>query len=220
MAREIVRVIVGPVQCNCYVVSDTVSKQAYLIDPGAETRDLMVYLNKMKFALQGILITHAHVDHVGGIEMVLASYQAPVYYHAEDMPLYLSLALQAESMGFGLEELGARQPTVGEPTLRDNREFSFSSGNVRVLHTPGHTPGSVCFHAEGDEPVVFSGDTLFEGSIGRTDLWGGSFPQIMTSIRKRLLTLPDDVRVLPGHGEFTSIGRERTTNPFIRGYSN
>ncbi|HSP06759.1 MAG TPA: MBL fold metallo-hydrolase, partial [Acidobacteriota bacterium] len=105
MAREIVRVVVGPIQCNCYIVSDTVSKQAYLIDPGAETRDLMVYLRTQKLELQGILITHGHIDHVGGIEMVLASFQAPVYYHAADMPLYVNLAVQAESVGFTLENL-------------------------------------------------------------------------------------------------------------------
>ncbi|HSP06676.1 MAG TPA: MBL fold metallo-hydrolase, partial [Acidobacteriota bacterium] len=129
------------------------------------------------------------------------------------------LAVQAESFGFTLENLQARQPVAGEATLQDNREFAFAAGIVRVLHTPGHTPGSVCFHTEGEEPVVFSGDTLFAGSIGRTDLWGGSFPQIMTSIRTRLLKLPDTVRVLPGHGDFTTIGNERTTNPFIRGYA-
>ena len=215
MALEIMRVVVGPVQCNCYIVSDTVTKKAYLIDPGAETRDLMVYLYSENLELEGILITHGHLDHVGGIEMVLGTYQAPVYYHAGDMPLYLSLALQAESFGFDLEELQARQPKAGEPSLEDNRVFSFDAGMVRVLHTPGHTPGSVCFYAEGEAPVLFSGDTLFEGSIGRTDLWGGSFPQIMESIKTRLMTLPDNVRVLPGHGEFTTIGRERSKNPFI-----
>ncbi|HSP07555.1 MAG TPA: MBL fold metallo-hydrolase [Acidobacteriota bacterium] len=219
MAREIVRVIVGPIQCNCYIVSDAVSRQAYLIDPGAETRDLMVYLRNSKLELQGILITHGHLDHVGGIEMVLATYQAPVYYHAADMPLYLHLDVQAESMGFQLKDLEARQPAVGEPTLQEHREFDFSAGKVQVLHTPGHTPGSVCFYSEGEESIVFSGDTLFAGSIGRTDLWGGSFPQIMDSIRTRLLKLPDHVRVLPGHGDFTTIGNERTTNPFIRGYA-
>lgn len=216
MAREIVRVVVGPVQCNCYIVSDTITKQAYLIDPGAETRDLMVYLMSANLELQGILITHAHLDHVGGIEMVLGSYQAPVFYHADDMPLYFSLEAQAESFGFRLADLQARQPKAGDPSLRDNLEFSFDAGVVRVLHTPGHTPGSVCFQAEGDDSsVVFTGDTLFEGSIGRTDLWGGSFPQIMESIKGRLMTLPDKVRVLPGHGEFTTIGRERKENPFL-----
>ena len=119
MAREIVRVVVGPVQCNCYIVSDTITKQAYLIDPGAETHELMEYLMSANLELQGILITHAHLDHVGGIEMVLASYQAPVYYHAGYMMLYVSLAAQAESFGFDLKELQARQPKTGDPSLED-----------------------------------------------------------------------------------------------------
>ena len=215
MSREIARVIVGPIQCNCYIVSDTVSKKAFLIDPGAESKELMAHLDKMKFDLQGILITHAHLDHVGGIEMVLGSYPAPVYYNAGDAMLYNSLAIQAESFGYRLEDLQARQPETGEASLEHNREFDFAAGKVRVIHTPGHTPGSVCFHSEGDEPIVFTGDTLFEGSIGRTDLWGGSFPQIIDSIKTRLLALPDNVAVLPGHGEFTSIGRERKENPFL-----
>lgn len=218
MSREIERVVVGPIQCNCFIVSDTVWKKAFLVDPGAESRDLMAYLEGRKLDLEGILVTHAHLDHVGGIEMVHASYPCPVYYHPGDLPLYNNLKMQAESFGYSMEELMVRQPSVGDPSLQDDLELSFVAGGVQVLHTPGHTPGSVCFHAGGDEPAVFSGDTLFEGSIGRTDLWGGSFPQIMESIKERLMTLPDHVQVLPGHGEFTTIGRERTENPFILRY--
>lgn len=218
MSREIVRVVVGPIQCNCYIVTDKVSKKAYLIDPGAESRELLTFLEKMKVELEGVLITHAHLDHVGGIEMVNERFPAPVYYHAGDTPLFTHLDTQAESFGYQLSQLQARQPTVGDPSLRDGEDFLFAAGGVKVIHTPGHTPGSVCFYAEGPENVVFTGDTLFEGSIGRTDLWGGSFDQIMESIKTRLLTLPDEVKVLPGHGEFTSIARERAENPFLLRY--
>lgn len=216
MSREITRVVVGPIQCNCYIISDPVNKKAYLIDPGAESQELLAYLEKMKLELEAVLITHAHLDHVGGIEMLYEKFPSPVYYHAGDIPLYTHLDVQAESFGWQLSQLEARQPTIGDPSLRDGEDHIFATGAVKVLHTPGHTPGSVCFLADGAEKIVFTGDTLFQGSIGRTDLWGGSFPQIIDSIKERLLTLADDVKVMPGHGDHTSIGQERAENPFLR----
>jgi glyoxylase-like metal-dependent hydrolase (beta-lactamase superfamily II) len=124
--------------------------------------------------------------------------------------------MQAELFGFNLRQLQASQPKVGEPTLEHNQKFPLGSGSLNIIHTPGHTPGSVCFHAQGDQSVLFTGDTLFEGSIGRTDLWGGSFEQIIDSIQNRLMTLDDRLQVLPGHGESTTIGEERLNNPFLR----
>jgi hydroxyacylglutathione hydrolase len=126
------------------------------------------------------------------------------------------LKMQAALFGVTPAQLMASQPRVGEGSLRQDQEFPFERGIVRVLHTPGHTPGSVCFHASGDESLVFTGDTLFAGSIGRTDLWGGDYDQIIDSIHGRLLVLEDSVQVLPGHGPETTIGEERRSNPFLR----
>jgi hydroxyacylglutathione hydrolase len=201
--------VVGPIQCNCYILSEATSGKAYLIDPGAESSELMSFLSRKKLDLQAILITHAHIDHVGGIESVYAKFPAPVFYHPEDKFLYENIAMQAQLFGATPMQLQATQPKVGNETLRHGREF----GAVRVIHTPGHTPGSVCFHAED---LLITGDTLFAGSIGRTDLWGGNYEQIIESIKTRLLTLDDSVDVFPGHGDPTTIGEERLTNPFLK----
>jgi glyoxylase-like metal-dependent hydrolase (beta-lactamase superfamily II) len=215
MSWEINCVVVGPIQCNCYIISDNLSNKAYLIDPGAESQDLLKYLQKRRFDLQAILITHAHLDHVGGIEMVHAEFPSHVYYHEGDKPLYENLQMQASLFGFTLKTLESTQPKVGESSLQHDQQFEFSTGFIRVIHTPGHTPGSVCFHLTGERATIFSGDTLFEGSIGRTDLWGGSFEEIIHSIKNRLLTLEDNLLVLPGHGPSTMIGDERRHNPFL-----
>jgi len=216
MGWKIDRVVVGPIQCNCYLISDPVSGQVYLIDPGAESKELIAFLQKKKLALQAVLITHAHIDHVGGIEMLHREFPAPVYYHAGDQFLYENIQMQAQLFGVTPADLQAQQPKTGEASLKDNQTFPFQTGGIRVVHTPGHTPGSVCFYAMGDEAALFTGDTLFEGSIGRTDLWGGSFEQIIQSIKERLFTLQDSVQVLPGHGDATTIGRERKLNPFFQ----
>jgi hydroxyacylglutathione hydrolase len=209
-------VVVGPIQCNCYILSDETSGKAYLIDPGAESNELIAYLQKKKFELQAILITHAHVDHIGGIESIHAEFPAPVYYHSGDQFLYENIEMQTRLFGATPAQLMSTQPKVGEGSLQPGQEFPFQQGKLRVIHTPGHTPGSVCFHADCDEQLVFTGDTLFAGSIGRTDLWGGNYDQIIESIRARLLVLHDDVMVLPGHGPETTIGEERQMNPFLR----
>jgi len=212
MSWKVESAVVGPIQCNCYILTETNLGKTYLIDPGAESQELMLFLQKKKLNLQAILITHAHIDHVGGIESVYAQFPAPVYYHAGDQFLYENLALQAQLFGATPRQLQATQPKVGDPSLRQDQQI----GNIRVIHTPGHTPGSVCFHAKGEQPILFTGDTLFAGSIGRTDLWGGDYDQIIESIRTRLLPLEDSVDVFPGHGDPTTIGEERTSNPFLK----
>jgi hydroxyacylglutathione hydrolase len=216
MSWEIDCVVVGPIQCNCYIISDSVTKQAYIIDPGAESKELLSYLEKKHFDLKALLITHAHVDHVGGIQIINSSFTVPAYYHVGDQPLYKNLQMQADFFGLSLSQLQASQPTVGEPTLEHNQKFSFGSGSLNVIHTPGHTPGSCCFYAQGEQSLLFTGDTLFEGSIGRTDLWGGSYEQIIDSIQSRLMTLDERLPVLPGHGDPTTIGEERLNNPFLK----
>jgi hydroxyacylglutathione hydrolase len=212
MSWKVECAVVGPIQCNCYILTEGNSGKAFLIDPGAESQELMNFLQKKKFELQAILITHAHIDHIGGIETIHAKFPAPVLYHAGDQFLYEDLAMQAKLFGVTPEHLQARQPRVGDPTLHNDQEID----NIRIIHTPGHTPGSVCFHANGEAPILFSGDTLFAGSIGRTDLWGGDYDQILESIRTRLLILDDSIDVFPGHGEPTTIGEERNSNPFLK----
>jgi hydroxyacylglutathione hydrolase len=216
MGWKIDVVVVGPIQCNCYILSDEKSRKAYLIDPGAESKELLEYLKKKNLLLQAVLITHAHIDHIGGIEDLQSFSKAPVYYHAGDKFLYENVVVQAEHFGVTPTKLMATQPTVGEGSLRDNQEFAFVKGSVTAIHTPGHTPGSTCFLAAGEESLLFSGDTLFAGSIGRTDLWGGNFEQIMDSIHTKLMVLDDSVMVLPGHGPDSTIGDERDSNPFLR----
>jgi hydroxyacylglutathione hydrolase len=220
MSWKIEHVVVGPIQCNCYILSEPVSKKAYIIDPGAESADLLKFLQNRNFDLQAILITHAHIDHVGGIQMLYDEFSVPVYYHNADEMLYTNLKMQAAAFGFSPVDLQARQPVAGDGTLHDNAVFGTEDFRIAVLHTPGHTPGSVCFHAGGPKgETVFTGDTLFQGSIGRTDLWGGSFELIIQSIRSRLMVLDDHAHVFPGHGPATTIGEERKTNPFLLQYS-
>lgn len=216
MTWKIDNVVVGPIQCNCYILSESVSGKAYVIDPGAESKELISFLQKKKINLQAVLITHAHIDHVGGIEMLNREIPAPVYYHSGDQFLYENVAMQAQLFGVAPRDLQAEQPRVGDSALQDRQTFALDEGEIRVIHTPGHTPGSSCFHAIGEVTALFTGDTLFQGSIGRTDLWGGSFEQIMESIKFKLLSLDDRVPVFPGHGESTTIGDERRQNPFLR----
>lgn len=216
MTWKIDSVVVGPIQCNCYILSESVSGKAYVIDPGAESKELLSFLQKKKINLQAVLITHAHIDHVGGIEMLNREIPAPVYYHTGDRFLYENIAMQAQLFGVAPRDLQAEQPRVGDSTLQDRQRFALDQGEIHVIHTPGHTPGSSCFHAIGESTAVFTGDTLFQGSIGRTDLWGGSFEQIMESIKTKLLSLDDRVPVFPGHGESTTIGEERRQNPFLQ----
>lgn len=216
MTWKIESVVVGPIQCNCYILSESISGKAYVIDPGAESKELLSFLLKKKINLQAVLITHAHIDHVGGIEMLIREIPAPVYYHSGDRFLYENVAMQAQLFGVAPRDLQAEQPRVGDSTLQDRQTFALNEGEIRVITTPGHTPGSSCFHAIGEITALFTGDTLFQGSIGRTDLWGGSFEQIIESIKFKLLSLDDRVPVFPGHGESTTIGDERRQNPFLR----
>jgi glyoxylase-like metal-dependent hydrolase (beta-lactamase superfamily II) len=159
-----------------------------------------------------IIATHAHIDHVGGIEKLKRATGAAVLMHEADLPLYQNLALQAAW-------LGVRPPEAVEVDqfLKDGDAVNWGPHSLEVLHTPGHSPGSLCLHLPGAERRIFSGDTLFQSSIGRTDLWGGSFDQILRSIKNTLLPFPDATPVFPGHGPATTIGEERETNPFLQG---
>jgi glyoxylase-like metal-dependent hydrolase (beta-lactamase superfamily II) len=264
---------VGMLQCNCSIIGDPVSREALVIDPGDEVNRILDLLGRHKLTVKAIVSTHAHIDHVGGLSKLHQYTGAPVLMHRDDLPLYQAMEMQASF-------LGVHPPEIIEidQLLKEGDSLRWGSFEAQVIHTPGHTPGSVSLFlphdagkvalaagskkitvkneageeiaiadlfkqnvpqhtVEGDEdgsnsgplvlhdeaeeivkpaPQLFSGDTLFAGSIGRTDLWGGSLDQIMSSLRTKLMGLPDETIVHPGHGPVTTIGNERHLNPFLR----
>jgi len=210
MIHEIIPV--GMLACNCSIVGDEATGEAVVIDPGDDVERVQEILARRKLQPRYIVVTHAHIDHVGGIEKLKKATGAPVLMHQSDLPLYQNLAIQAAW-------LGVRPPGTVEVDqfLRQGDRLRWGGLELEVLHTPGHSPGSVSLHMPGEHARIFSGDTLFQASIGRTDLWGGSFDQILRSIHETLLRFPDETPVFPGHGPATTIGYERETNPFLQG---
>jgi len=201
---------VGMLLCNCVILGDEATKRAIVIDPGDEVDKIGALLEKHGLSVTAIVATHGHIDHVGGIAVLKALTGAPAMLHEGDAPMYENVALQAQWLGVPTPET-----TQIDKYLTDRQHIEFGKHKLEVRHTPGHSPGSVSFVAPHDVPIIFAGDTLFAGSIGRTDLWGGSFDEIIRSIKGTLLPMPDDSVVLPGHGPRTTIGVERTTNPFL-----
>lgn len=211
---------VGWLQCNCSVVGDAGTREAIVIDPGDEVERILEVIARHDLKVRAILNTHAHIDHVGGLRKLHEATSAPVLMHEADLELYRHLDIQAAWIGMPPPE----QVQV-DGFLREGDAVRWGACEARVMHTAGHTPGSVCIYLPGTAGAqqapgagkLFAGDTLFAGSIGRTDLWGGSFEEIMRSIHTRLLALPDESVVYPGHGPATTIGAERESNPFLRG---
>jgi glyoxylase-like metal-dependent hydrolase (beta-lactamase superfamily II) len=203
---------VGILQCNCSVVGDEASGEAVVIDPGDDIEQVQHILAKHHLTTKYIVATHAHIDHVGGIQKLQQATGAAVLLHEKDLPLYQNLEMQAAWVGMPV-------PGVVEVDqfLQEGAVLRWGSLALEVLHTPGHSPGSLCLHLPGNHQRIFSGDTLFQGSIGRTDLWGGSYRQILSSIKNTLLNFPDQTPVFPGHGAPTTIGEERERNPSLQG---
>ena len=210
---------VGLLQCNCSIIGDPVTREALVLDPGDEVHRIMDLLGRHKLSVKAIVSTHAHIDHVGGLKKLHDYTGAPVLMHRDDVPLYQAMDIQA---GF----LGIEPPPITEvhQFLREGDTLQWGSLQAQVIHTPGHSPGSSCLFLPAGagqvtlpQPVLFAGDTLFAGSIGRTDLWGGSMEKIMDSLVTKLLALPDETIVHPGHGLSTTIGYERQSNPFLAG---
>ena len=218
---------VGLLQCNCSILGDAAAREAIVVDPGDDTERILELLRRHDLKVRTILSTHTHIDHVGGLAQLHRATGAPVLIHEADLDLYRHLDQQAQWLG-----VPPPAKTKISDFVREGDVVRWGAFAAGILHTPGHTPGSISLFVDADrdrsgdqlnlgQPAhgsgrLLAGDTLFRGSIGRTDLWGGSFPQILDSIVGKLLTLPDDVVVYPGHGEITTIGFERANNPFLR----
>lgn len=251
---------VGMLQCNCSIIGDPATREALVVDPGDEVTRILDLIGRHRLTVKAIVSTHAHIDHVGGLSKLHRYTGAPVLMHRDDLPLYQAMDMQASFLGVLPPDL-----TEIDQLLKEGDVLRWGSFEAQVIHTPGHTPGSVSLYlpheagkvsladksaqakaapdaenaddagesedsrdaAESEDqgesdkagipvPQLFCGDTLFAGSIGRTDLWGGSFEEIMDSLRGKLMQLPDETIVHPGHGPVTTIGRERELNPFLQ----
>ena len=246
---------VGMLQCNCCIIGDPATREALVVDPGDEVTRILDLIGRHRLIVKAIVSTHAHIDHVGGLSKLHQYTGAPVLMHRDDLPLYQAMDMQAAFLGVHPPDL-----TEVDQLLKEGDVLRWGAFEAQVIHTPGHTPGSVSLYLPHDTgrvavtdvstetpvpddngekmevfeegeivavpaeankikilaPQLFSGDTLFAGSIGRTDLWGGSMEQIMDSLRTKLMHLPDDTIVHPGHGPVTTIGNERHLNPFLQ----
>ncbi len=248
---------VGMLQCNCSILGDPETRDAIVVDPGDEVERILEILREHQLNVRAIVSTHTHIDHVGGLALLHAATKAPVLIHEADLELYRHLDMQAQFLGMRTPE-----SMRIEDFVKEGDSVRWGGYAARVIHTPGHTPGSISLLVENGQPSeqarvgsceadnqrrlrrrricrricadacrrncavaregalaprgLLAGDTLFQGSIGRTDLWGGSMKDILNSIREKLLALPDETLVIPGHGENTTIGEERAENPYLR----
>jgi hydroxyacylglutathione hydrolase len=200
---------VGPLQCNCSVIGDETTREGMVIDPGDDIEDVLNLIEKHLLKIKQIVVTHAHIDHVGGAMKLRAATGAPILLNQNDYALLKMLDVQAAWIGMKDPGKVAIDHSVGQAdTLRAG------SLAANVIHTPGHSEGSVCLYFPAESKLI-AGDTLFAGSIGRTDLPGGSMEKIIRSLREKVMALPDDTLVVPGHGPLTTIGEERESNPFL-----
>lgn len=201
---------VGPLQCNCSVIGDEATHEAMVIDPGDDIDDVLALVKKHNLQVKQIVITHAHIDHVGGAMKLRAATGAPILLNQNDQALLKLIDMQAQWVGM-------RSPGKVQIDASVGQADKLTAGvlNAAVLHTPGHTEGSICIYFPAEKKLI-AGDTLFAGSIGRTDLPGGSFEKIIQSLHGTVLALPDETVVVPGHGPLTTIGEERESNPFLK----
>ena len=212
MIHEVI--VVGPLQCNCSVLGDEETREAIIIDPGDEVERILAVLKKHRLTAKTIINTHAHFDHVGNCCELKEATGAEIWLHKADLAMYETAPRQAALFAmYGVRPI--RLMPVDQP-VTDGDGIRIGKLAAQIIHTPGHTPGSLGLLVPGSSlDKVFAGDTLFSGSVGRTDLPGGDFDRLLKSIRERLLVLDDDTEVWPGHGPKTTIGRERRSNPFL-----
>ena len=201
---------VGPLQCNCSILGDEETHTALVVDPGDELEKIQEILDRHQLKVEGIIITHAHVDHVGAAAELRRRTGAPVYMNEDDMRMREYLGMQA-----GLLNMKPPEKPEIDVTVSDADTVKLAGTKLIVLHTPGHTRGSISLHMPSEDKLL-AGDTLFRDSIGRTDMPGGDSHQILVSIRDKILTLGDDTVVIPGHGPETTIGHEREFNYFLQ----
>src|SRR5581483_10970446 len=200
---------VGPLQCNCSIIGDESTHEGMVIDPGDQIEEILAIINQHGLRIKQIVITHAHIDHVGGAMKLRAATGAPIVLNQNDYELLKMVDMQANWIGMQTPGKVDIDHSVGQ-----SDSITAGSLNATVLHTPGHTEGSICLYFPA-EKILVAGDTLFAGSIGRTDLPGGSMKKIRQSLFNIVLALPDETTVVPGHGPLTTIGQERETNPFL-----
>jgi glyoxylase-like metal-dependent hydrolase (beta-lactamase superfamily II) len=201
---------VGPLRCNCTLLANLETREAIIIDPGDEIADILARLTRRQLTLKQIIVTHAHIDHIGGAAQLRRVTGAPVLFHQADLPILGMMEMQAAWLGV---------PTPEKVALDQSADDGLTAGipglEAEVIHTPGHTPGSLCLYFPKQE-LLLAGDTLFAGSVGRTDLPGGDTRALLRSIHTRLMTLPENTLVVPGHGEETTLAQESETNPFLQ----
>jgi len=201
---------VGPLQCNCTILGDLVSRKAIVVDPGGDSEILLERLVELNLQVERIIHTHAHLDHFLASGKMKEATGAKLALHREDLFLWDMLEDQCRMFGIPFEP-----PPPPDQWLENEEEIDLNNLQGKALHTPGHTPGSMCFLFESQK-LLIAGDTLFQGSIGRTDLWGGDFKKIEKSIQEKLYTLDEETSVITGHGKSTSIGHEMRANSFVR----
>ncbi|MCB8964803.1 MAG: MBL fold metallo-hydrolase [Bacteroidales bacterium] len=210
---KIKQFVFNPFQENTYLLYDETG-EAIIVDAGchtsSETAEVKQFAEENNLTVKFLVNTHCHIDHVLGVNALRSAFGVESYAHREELPMLQTVPSQAQMFGFDIDTV----PQI-DKTLEDGDTIKFGNTTLQVIHTPGHTPGGICLYSTSNN-IVLTGDTLFQGSIGRTDLGGGSFDSIINSITTRLLTLPDEVIALPGHGPATTIGKERVFNPYLK----
>lgn len=209
MTMKVYPLALGPLQTICYIVSN--DQKAVVIDPGANAGQVIRYLGTKKLELEAILLTHGHFDHIGAVNELAEKYQVPIYAHKKEKEYFENPEINLSPM---VHQSLVLKPNFNYQYLVDGTHFTCLETDIQVFHVPGHTTGSLCFYFAQDE-MVFTGDTLFKGSIGRTDFIYGNHDQLVSGIKRKLLSLPAQTLVYPGHGDCTTIEEESQSNPFL-----